>query len=47
MWVIIAAILFAFIFFYERQVQTPTATPTKVLADFKAADISNVQVVKL
>src|SRR5215471_8308647 len=44
MWVIIAAILFSFIFFYERNVQPPVATPAKVLADFKAIDISSIQV---
>jgi hypothetical protein len=43
-WVMIAAVLFAFIFFYERNVNRPVILPAKVMPDFRAADITSVQV---
>jgi hypothetical protein len=42
--VALAAGLFAFIYFYERHLTDPPPTPTKVLTDFKAAEVTSIQI---
>jgi len=43
-WISMAAALFAFIFFYQRHAHKPPAGPVRLLADFKTADVTSVQV---
>src|SRR5689334_25432416 len=43
-WLSIAVALFAFIFFYERHTHQPAGPPPKVLAGFRAAEVTGVQV---
>ena len=43
-WISAAAALFAFIFFYQRHAHKPPAGPVRLLADFKTADVTSVQV---
>ncbi|HWY77891.1 MAG TPA: DUF4340 domain-containing protein, partial [Verrucomicrobiae bacterium] len=42
--VALAAGLFAFIYFYERHLTDPPPTPTRVLTDFKAAEVTSIQI---
>ena len=44
LWLIIAAALFAFIFFYQSRVRRPQPGPERVLPTFKAAAINSIQV---
>src|SRR5215510_10407296 len=43
-WLTLAALLFAFIFFFERHVKKPEVGPRKVLSGLKAADVNSVVV---
>ena len=43
-WALVAATLFAFIFFFERHWQQPAPGPEPVLPNFKAAAVTSVQV---
>src|SRR5882762_5326734 len=43
-WISTAAALFAFIFFYERHAHKPPAGPVRLLANFKSAAVTSVQV---
>lgn len=43
-WAVVAATLFAFIFFFERGWQKPAPGPEPILPNFKAAAVSSVQV---
>ncbi len=40
----LAAALFAFIYFYERHLTDPPPVSTKVLTDFKAANVTSIQI---
>lgn len=43
-WISTAAALFAFIFFYQRHAHKPPTGPTRLLANFKTAGVTSVQV---
>jgi hypothetical protein len=43
-WISTAAALFAFIFFFQRHAHKPPAGPVRLLANFKTADVTSVQV---
>jgi hypothetical protein len=43
-WALVAAMLFAFIFFFERHLRQPAPGPEPILPNFKAAAVSSVQV---
>jgi hypothetical protein len=43
-WISTAAALFAFIFFYQRHAHKLPAGPVRLLANFKSADVTSVQV---
>jgi len=43
-WISTAAALFAFIFFFQRHTHKPPAGPVRLLANFKTADVTSVQV---
>ncbi len=43
-WIIVAAVLFAFIFFFERHWRKPDTGPQAILPGFKAAAVTSVQV---
>ena len=43
-WIVVAAGLFAFIFFYQRHVDKPGGGPVRVLPKLKAAAVTSVQV---
>src|SRR5436190_22653850 len=43
-WVIAAAALFAFIFFFERHLRKPETGPAKVLPGLIAADVNSLQI---
>src|SRR5439155_16471440 len=43
-WISTAAALFAFIFFYQRHAHKNPTGPVRLLANFKAADVTSVQV---
>ena len=44
LWIVVAAGLFAFIFFYQRQARTPVLGPGRILPALKAAAVASVQV---
>jgi hypothetical protein len=43
-WISTAAALFAFIFFYQRHAHKPPPGPTRLLANFKTAAVTSIQV---
>jgi Domain of unknown function (DUF4340) len=43
-WIIVAAALFAFIFFFERHIRKPETGPAKVLPGLLAGDINSLQI---
>lgn len=43
-WILVALVLFAFIFFFERHLRKPETVPPKVLPEFKTAAVTTVQV---
>jgi len=43
-WISTAAVLFAFIFFYQRHAHKAPLGPVRLLANFKTADVTSVQV---